>query len=109
MSITFLILFLTVNSPQLELGCCGINDALLMFIMKNEDIPAKLDAFEEESQRLLLDISLQNSARELHGIVNQAPKHTLPTYYKELEEWRMPIAMPSQQKEWHIVPTLDSM
>jgi hypothetical protein len=43
--------------------------------MKNEDMPAELDAFEQESQRLLLDISLQNSALELHGIVNQSPKH----------------------------------
>ncbi len=77
--------------------------------MKNEDMPAELDAFEQESQRLLLDISLQNSALELHGIVNQSPKHSLPTYYKELEEWRMPVVMPSQKKEWHIVPSLDAM
>ncbi len=64
--------------------------------MKNEDMPAELDAFEQESQRLLLDISLQNSALELHGIVNQSPKHSLPTYYKELEEWRTPVVMPSR-------------
>ena len=76
--------------------------------MKNEDAPVELGAFEQESQRLLLDISLQNSARELHGIVNQSPKHSLPTYYKELEKWRAPIAM-APEHEWQIVPTLDAM
>jgi len=102
-------LFLTVNTLRLESEYCGTNAALLLAIMKNEDTPVESSAFEQESQRLLLDISLQNSARELHGIVNQSPKHSLPTYYKELEEWRTPIVMPSQQKEWHIVPTLDAM
>ena len=94
---------------RLELECCGTNAAVLRVMMKNEDMPVELGAFEQESQRLLLDISLRNSAQELHGIINQPPKHSLPSYYKELQEWRTPIVMPSQQKEWQIVPTLDAM
>ena len=108
-NISHLILFLTVNMLRLEFECCGTNAALLRVMMKNEDMPIELGAFEQESQRLLLDISLQNSARELHGIINQPQKHSLPSYYKELQEWRTPIVMPSQQKEWQIVPTLDAM
>ena len=107
-SISHLILFLTGNTLRLELEYCGTNVALLRVIMKNEDAPAELDAFEQESHRLLLAISLQQSTRELRGIVNKPKRHSLPTYYKELQEWRTPIVVPSQQKKWEIVPRLDA-
>ena len=75
--------------------------------MKNEDGPVKLGAFEEESQNLLLDISLQNSTVELHEIIAKPPERTLSDYYKELREWRTP-AMPSRQ-ELQIFTTPDAM
>ena len=84
-----------------------MNAASFRVTMKNEDGPVKLGAFEQESQNLLLDISLQNSTVELHEIIAKPPERTLSDYYKELQEWRTP-ALPSRQ-ELQIVKTPDAM
>ena len=76
--------------------------------MENRDAPVELDAFEQESQKLLLDIALQNANRELHEIVSEPQRHSLPAYYKELQEWRAPIMLPSQQA-WQVVKTRDAV
>ena len=81
---------------------------MLRVIMENRDAPVELDAFEQESQRLLLDISLGNSNRELHEIVVEPPQHSLRAYYKELQEWRAPVMLPSQQA-WQIVKSRDAV
>ena len=84
-----------------------MNAAPFRVTMKNEDGPVKLGAFEQESQNLLLDISMRNSTVELHEIIAKPPERTLSDYYKELQEWRTPV-MPSRQ-ELQIVKIQDAM
>ena len=51
-----------------------------------------LGEFEQASQKLLLDISLEASNNELRKIVASRHKPVgLPGYYRSLQTWRSPV------------------
>jgi hypothetical protein len=48
--------------------------------------------FEQASQKLLMNIALEASNRELHQLVAQHRKPVgLPGYYRSLQTWRSPV------------------
>ena len=53
---------------------------------------ADLGEFERESQKLLLDIAMEASNREMHGMVASRQKPAnLSGYYRSLQTWRLPV------------------
>ena len=53
---------------------------------------ADLGEFERESQKLLLDIAMEASNREMHGMVASRQKPAnLSGYYRSLQTWRAPV------------------
>ena len=53
---------------------------------------ADLGEFERESQKLLLDIAMEASNREMHGMVASRQKPAnLSGYYRSLQTWRSPV------------------
>ena len=60
--------------------------------MENKDATVGLGAFEQKSQKLLLDLALEASNRELQQIVSHRQKPvSLPGYYRSLQTWRSPV------------------
>ena len=60
--------------------------------MENKNATFGLGAFEQESQKLLMDIAMESSSRELQQLVSrrQSPV-SLPGYYRNLQTWRSPV------------------
>ena len=51
-----------------------------------------LGAFERESQKLLMDIAMESSSRELQQLVSRRQRPvSLPGYYRNLQTWRSPV------------------
>ena len=60
--------------------------------MENKDAKVGLGVFEQKSQKLLLDLALEASNRELQRIVSHRQKPvSLPGYYRSLQTWRSPV------------------
>ena len=60
--------------------------------MENKDATVDLGVFEQKSQKLLLDLALEASNRELQQIVSHRQKPVnLPGYYRNLQTWRSPV------------------
>ncbi len=54
--------------------------------------PTSAAEFELASQKLLLDLALEASNRELQQLVAQHRKPaSLPGYYRSLQAWRSPV------------------
>ena len=60
--------------------------------MENKNAAVGLDAFERESQKLLMDIAMESSNHELQQLVGQRQEPvSLPGYYRSLQTWRTPV------------------
>ena len=62
--------------------------------MENKNATIGLGAFEQESQKLLMDIAMESSSRELQQLVSRRQKPvSLPGYYRSLQAWRSPLLL----------------
>ena len=60
--------------------------------MENKTATVGLGAFEQESQKLLMDIAMESSSRELQQLVSRRQRPvSLPGYYRNLQTWRSPV------------------
>ena len=60
--------------------------------MENKNAAVGLDAFERGSQKLLMDIAMESSTRELQQLVGRRQEPvSLPGYYRSLQTWRTPV------------------
>ena len=60
--------------------------------MENKNATVGLGAFEQESQKLLMDIAMESSSRELQQLVSRRQRPvSLPGYYRNLQTWRSPV------------------
>ena len=60
--------------------------------MENKNATVGLGAFEQEAQKLLMDIAMESSSRELQQLVSRRQKPvSLPGYYRSLQAWRSPV------------------
>ena len=60
--------------------------------MENKNATVSLGAFEQESQKLLMDIAMESSSRELQQLLSRRQKPvSLPGYYRSLHAWRSPV------------------
>ena len=60
--------------------------------MEKMNATVGLGAFEQESQKLLMDIAMESSSHELQQLVSRRQKPvSLPGYYRNLQTWRSPV------------------
>jgi|TARA_B100001971_G_scaffold199816_1_gene210735 hypothetical protein len=60
--------------------------------MENKNATVGVGVFERESQKLLMDIAMESSSRELQQFVSRRQKPvSLPGYYRNLQTWRSPV------------------
>ena len=61
--------------------------------------PVESEEFGKASEKVLLDIAMQSSLRELSLMVRPSSKPTsLTGYYQSLQEWRSPVMGNSNRK-----------
>ena len=60
--------------------------------MEKMNVTVGLGAFEQESQKLLMDIAMESSNRELQQLMGRRQEPvSLPGYYRSLQTWRTPV------------------